>query len=126
MVSPLAYSRRALLIERRMAGVIVLSSLRVATRTEAMPRISFKAFLMSAMSALSSSVIIICAGLEIDVADAISLLFNDSLLQNYEIILKLTIILLIFYILLGKKLHEYYLALKNVESKTTSFRARHF
>jgi hypothetical protein len=38
----------------------VLPSLMVATRTDATPRISFRAFLMSDMSALSSSVIIIC------------------------------------------------------------------
>jgi hypothetical protein len=39
------------------------------------------------MRALSSSVIIICAGLEIDVADAISLSFNHSLsakIQHYS------------------------------------------
>jgi len=42
-----------------MAGVLVWSSLMVAVRTEAMPRIIFSARLMSATSALSSSVTII-------------------------------------------------------------------
>ena len=42
-----------------MAGVMVWSSLMVAVRTEAMPRIIFSARLMSATSALSSSVTII-------------------------------------------------------------------
>ena len=59
MVSPLAYSRRALLIERRMAGVMVLSSLRVTVRTDDMPRIIFSALRMSATTASDSSVTII-------------------------------------------------------------------
>ena len=57
-----------------MADVMVLSSLIVATRTDAMPRISFSARLMSATSALSSSVIIIWAGLGMDVVVAIIVL----------------------------------------------------
>jgi hypothetical protein len=58
---------------------------------------------MSAMSALSSSVIIICAGLGIDVAVAIPLSFNHSLfakLRNYSESNHNSIA---FYILLGKK-----------------------
>jgi hypothetical protein len=55
-------------MERRMAGVIVWSSLMVAVRTEAMPRIIFSARLMSATSALSSSVIIIWGELGMVVA----------------------------------------------------------
>ena len=61
---------------------MVSSSLRLAIRTEATLRNSFKAFLMSAMSALSSSVTIICTGLEFNVADAISLSFSCSLLAK--------------------------------------------
>ena len=73
-------------------GLIIIEG---GTRTEVTPRISFKAFLMSAMSASSSNVIINCAGLGTDVA--ISLSFNNPLLQKYEITLGLAITLFVFY-----------------------------
>lgn len=87
MVSPFSYSRRALLIERRMAGVIVLSSLMLATRTDATPRISFNARLMSSTSALSSSVIIICDALSFDVTVAIIIIIETFRLQRYKFFL---------------------------------------
>ena len=65
MVSPLAYSLRALLIFRDKAGEIWLSVLTLAVCTEATPRISLKAFLRSATIASGSSVTIICWGCEI-------------------------------------------------------------
>lgn len=61
-VSPLAYSLRALLIFRDKAGEIWLSALTLAVRTEATPRISFMAFLRSAIIAFGSSVTIIWFG----------------------------------------------------------------